>query len=81
MARPKHAPSHDAPPCIPPQPCLAPCPTCGQGQVLVRTYDMRTHVYRDLPAPLTPLLGEAYQCTAGAHTPLGTPAGTRDQAA
>jgi hypothetical protein len=53
----------------PPQPCLAPCPTCGQGQVLVRTYDMRTHVYRELPAPLTPLLGQAYQCTDGIHVP------------
>jgi hypothetical protein len=59
----------------PPQSCLAPCPTCGQGQVLVRTYDMRTHAYRTLPAPLTPLLGEAYQCDAGVHTPLGMRSG------
>jgi hypothetical protein len=52
---------------IPPQPCLAPCPTCGQGLVLVRTYDMQAHTYRALPAPLTPLRGEAYQCDAGVH--------------
>jgi hypothetical protein len=63
-------PRADAPP---PQPCLAPCPTCGQGLVLVRSYDMQTHAYRELPAPLTPLLGQAYQCTDGGHVPLATP--------
>jgi hypothetical protein len=57
----------------PPQSCLAPCPICGQSLVLVRTYDMQTHSYRELPAPLTPLLGVAYQCTDGGHGPLSTP--------
>jgi hypothetical protein len=61
----------------PPQPCLAPCPTCGQGQVLVRTYDMQAHIYRTLPAPLTPLLGQAYQCTDGGHVLLATPVTAR----
>jgi hypothetical protein len=52
----------------PPQPCFAPCPICGHGQVLVRTYDMQTHTYRLLPLPLTPLMGQAYRCEVGVHT-------------